>query len=65
MNNFWDNVYKFPRFLISVIIGFILTTLYPIFKLLKSKKSRFILTLSILILGTVIYKVIKLMLGAS
>ena len=65
MNTFWDNISKFPRFLITVIVGFFLTTLQPIFKLLKGRKKRFFLTviLCLFIAGT--YQTLKLMLGIN
>nr|YP_009395458.1 hypothetical protein [Polysiphonia infestans]ARW64438.1 hypothetical protein [Polysiphonia infestans] len=61
MSNFWVNLYKFPRFLIAVFLGFFLTTFQPIFKLLKSKKR--ITTFSIIITLTirVCYKIIAKM----
>jgi len=39
MNNFWNNVYRFPRFFVSVIIGFFLVTFRPIYKKLKQQKN--------------------------
>nr|QCI04499.1 hypothetical protein [Antithamnion hubbsii] len=62
MNNFWNNIYKFPRFLISVFIGFFLITFKPIFKLLKKENNQ----LLFLIFGSVfiytLYTIIKTML---
>ena len=61
MDNFKNNIYKFPRFLISVFLGFFLTTLRPIFKSLKKKY----IIINILIIFTAtytIYIVIKNML---
>nr|YP_009395035.1 hypothetical protein [Polysiphonia stricta]ARW63597.1 hypothetical protein [Polysiphonia stricta] len=63
MTDFWVNLYKFPRFLISVLIGFFLTTFEPVFKLLKKKKSNtLIVTIIIIIIGTC-YKIIRVMTG--
>nr|YP_009392760.1 hypothetical protein [Bostrychia tenella]ARW61322.1 hypothetical protein [Bostrychia tenella] len=63
MSNFWKNLYKFPRFLTGVLIGFFLTTFKPIFKLLKNKKRKIIFTiLTTIIIGTS-YKILKLMTG--
>nr|QCI06808.1 hypothetical protein [Gayliella sp.] len=39
MNNFWNNVYRFPRFFVSVIIGFFLVAFRPIYKKLKQQKN--------------------------
>jgi ABC-type uncharacterized transport system permease subunit len=59
----WDYTNKFIRFFISVVIGFFLTTIYPIFKLLNNKKTKLIIIL-LLILGiSFFYTIIKLMLG--
>lgn len=59
----WDYTNKFIRFFISVVIGFFLTTIYPIFKLLNNKKTQLIIIL-LLILGiSFFYTIIKLMLG--
>ncbi len=58
MSDFWVNLYKFPRFLIGVFVGFFLTTFQPVFKLLKTKNR--VLAFSIFI-GTLIvisYKII-------
>nr|YP_009394625.1 hypothetical protein [Vertebrata thuyoides]ARW63187.1 hypothetical protein [Vertebrata thuyoides] len=63
MSNFWVNLYKFPRFLIGVFLGFFLTTFQPVFKLLKNRKRIIIFTVIILsIIGTV-YKIINKMTG--
>nr|QCI05070.1 hypothetical protein [Callithamnion tetricum] len=65
MNNLLDNIYKFPRFLISIILGFFLTTFQPIFKLLKNKKTNTLILTVILIILTSIYTTIKLMLSIN
>lgn len=63
MSDFWVNLYKFPRFLIGVFVGFFLTTLQPIFKLLKNKNrvSVFIATIGIIIV--IFYKIIVKMIA--
>nr|YP_009393175.1 hypothetical protein [Bostrychia moritziana]ARW61737.1 hypothetical protein [Bostrychia moritziana] len=63
MSNFWNNLYKFPRFLTTVLIGFFLTTLKPIFKLLKKKERKILFVILVLIIIGTIYKTIKLMTG--
>lgn len=62
MNNFWNNIYKFPRFLISVFIGFFLITLKPIFKLLKEEKNQISALIIINITIYSLYIIIKKML---
>nr|CRF40194.1 Hypothetical protein ycf33 [Laurencia snackeyi] len=63
MSSFWENLDKFPRFLISVLIGFFLTTFKTFFKQLKSTKSKIslIITLTIIIVTT--YTIIRKMTG--
>nr|AOM64643.1 hypothetical protein Riqu_164 [Riquetophycus sp.] len=65
MNTFWNNITKFPKFLISVIIGFFLTTLQPIFELLKNKKKRLFLTILACLLILTFYQIFKGMLGLN
>lgn len=63
MSNFWVNLYKFPRFLIGVFIGFFLTTFQPIFKLLKNKKIRITFTIIIATTLVILYKIVVHMVG--
>nr|YP_009397923.1 hypothetical protein [Sonderella linearis]ARW67109.1 hypothetical protein [Sonderella linearis] len=63
MSNFWNNLYKFPRFLTGVIIGFFLTTFNPIFKSLKSKKNKIIFIIVTIIIIATCYTIIKMMIG--
>nr|YP_009395866.1 hypothetical protein [Herposiphonia versicolor]ARW64846.1 hypothetical protein [Herposiphonia versicolor] len=65
MSNFWVNLYKFPRFLTSVFIGFFLTTFQPIFKLLKNKNNIVLFTIITISLISLFYKIIKIMTGLS
>ncbi|MDP5016501.1 DUF751 family protein [Anabaena sp. UHCC 0187] len=34
-DGFWDNVFRYPRYLISIVLGIFLNTLEPLFPLLK------------------------------
>ena len=43
MNDFWNNVSRYPRFFISSLAGLILIILTPFRNLFKIKKLRFIL----------------------
>lgn len=65
MNNFWNNVYRFPRFFISVIIGFFLVTFRPIYHKLKKQKN--IIPLISLLTGVMytIYSILKSMLDIN
>ena len=65
MNNFWNNVYRFPRFFVSVIIGFFLVTFRPIYQKLKKQKN--IIPLISLFAGVLytIYSILKSMLDIN
>ena len=65
MDTFWNNINKFPRFLISVILGFFLTVFYPVFKLLKNKKTGIYIYIILPLLITLFYIVLKLMVGIN
>ena len=34
-DGFWDNVFRYPRYLVSIVLGILLNTLEPLFPLLK------------------------------
>jgi hypothetical protein len=42
MNDFWNNISRYPRFFISSLAGLILVILTPFRNLFKIKKFRFI-----------------------
>nr|WGH12870.1 hypothetical protein Ycf33 [Echinothamnion sp.] len=63
MSNFWVNLYKFPRFLISVLMGFFLTTFQPVFKLLKNKKDKLLFITILTIIVILFYKTIQTITG--
>nr|QVY58251.1 hypothetical protein [Eucheuma denticulatum] len=63
MNNFWNNINKFPKFLIVVFTGFFLTTLQPIFELLTNKKKKIIGIIIIILFISTIYYILSIMLG--
>nr|QVY58046.1 hypothetical protein [Betaphycus gelatinus] len=65
MNNFWNNINKFPRFLIVVFTGFFLTTLKPIFKLLTDKKKKIIGITIITLFVSIIYYILSVMLAIN
>nr|YP_009237834.1 Ycf33 [Gracilariopsis lemaneiformis]YP_009294762.1 hypothetical protein Gch_163 [Gracilariopsis chorda]AJO68403.1 hypothetical protein [Gracilariopsis lemaneiformis]AML79947.1 Ycf33 [Gracilariopsis lemaneiformis]AOM67022.1 hypothetical protein Gch_163 [Gracilariopsis chorda] len=65
MTNFWDNIRRFPSFLLSVITGFFLTTFYPIFELLKVKNKRLIIVTIILIFIMIILNILRYMLSIN
>nr|YP_009394207.1 hypothetical protein [Rhodomela confervoides]ARW62769.1 hypothetical protein [Rhodomela confervoides] len=63
MSDFWRNLYKFPRFLISVLIGFFLTTFQPVFKLLKGKTNRMLFIIIIVSIIETCYRILIKMTG--
>ena len=65
MYNFWENIYKFPRFLIAVFLGFFLTTFRPTFQLLKNKKITIIITTITITSIYGLYILINKMLGLN
>nr|YP_010726330.1 hypothetical protein P8481_pgp067 [Hypnea brasiliensis]WCH55404.1 hypothetical protein [Hypnea brasiliensis]WDY84805.1 hypothetical protein [Hypnea brasiliensis] len=62
MNNLWKNIKKFPLFIIAVFIGFFLTTIQPIFKLLKNKKQKILIPVIIGTIFIITYNTLRLML---
>jgi hypothetical protein len=52
MNDFWNNISRYPRFFISSLVGLILVILTPFRNLFKIKKLRFILP--IFLLGVIV-----------
>jgi len=63
MNNFWENIFRYPRFFVSSFLGLILVLLSPFKSFLKTSKSRFILTGFVLSCFLILYVIIKNMVG--
>jgi hypothetical protein len=63
MNNFWENVLRYPRFFISSLAGLILVLLSPLKNLLKTPKSRVILIVFLFTVFISIYLTVKNMVG--
>jgi len=63
MNDFWNNVSRYPRFFISSLAGLILVILTPFRNLFKIKKFRFILPVFFLLVICVLYIIIANMTG--
>nr|YP_009496526.1 hypothetical protein ycf33 [Actinocyclus subtilis]AWT39239.1 hypothetical protein ycf33 [Actinocyclus subtilis] len=62
MNNFWNNIRRYPSFFISSVAGLIVVILTPFTSLIKTPKSRYILIGFILISLITIFFIIKAML---
>jgi hypothetical protein len=63
MNDFWNNISRYPRFLISTLIGLILVILTPFRNLVKIKKFRILLPIFFLLFLAVLYSIITSMTG--
>ena len=61
MNDFWNNVSRYPRFFISSLAGLILIILAPFRNLFKIKKLRFILLSFIFVSLMLLFIIIKSM----
>jgi hypothetical protein len=58
MNNFWNNVLRYPRFFISSVAGLIIIILTPFKNLFKIRKLRFFLVIFFLLFIAILYGVI-------
>ena len=63
MNDFWNNISRYPRFFISSLVGLILVILAPFKNLLKIKKFRLILPVVFILLIGILYKILTSMTG--
>ena len=62
MNNFWNNIFRYPRFFISSVTGLILIILTPFKNLFKIPKFRIFLILITTTFCLSLYFIIKNML---
>lgn len=60
MTNFWSNVFRYPRFFISIIIGLFSIILSPIIYFLKKSDN---LIIKLLFILTIIIVVITILLN--
>jgi hypothetical protein len=63
MNDFWNNISRYPRFFISSLAGLILVILAPFRNLFKVPKLRIFLILGFSIFVILLYLVIQNMTG--
>ena len=63
MNNFWNNILRYPRFFISSFTGLILIILTPFKNLFKIPKLRIFLILFLLLFFISLYTILKNMVG--
>jgi Protein of unknown function (DUF751) len=63
MNEFWNNIARYPRFFISSLAGLILVILAPLRNLFKIKKFRFIVPVVFISVFAIFYTVLRSMTG--
>jgi len=63
MNDFWNNISRYPRFFISSLAGLILVILAPFKNLLKIKKLRIFVILSFILFIGILYTILINMVG--
>jgi uncharacterized membrane protein len=63
MNDFWNNISRYPRFFISSVVGLIFVILTPIRNLLKVKKFQSIVSIVFVVIFIILYKVLATMTG--
>ena len=63
MNDFWNNVSRYPRFFISSLAGLILVILAPFKNLFKIKKLRLFVILGFILFIAILYIILRNMVG--
>ena len=63
MNDFWNNISRYPRFFISSLAGSILVILTPFKNLFKIKKLRFVGIIGFVLFIVILYTIIANMAG--
>ena len=51
MNNFWENIARYPRFFISAMLGLLLILIAPFQKLLRTTTGKIIFGIAVLGIG--------------
>jgi hypothetical protein len=63
MDDFWNNISRYPRFFISSMAGLILVILAPFKNLFKIKKFRFFVSIGFIVFIALLYAIIINMTG--
>ena len=63
MNDFWNNISRYPRFFISSLAGLILVILAPFKNLFKVQKLRVFVLLFLFLVIVILYTIIINMTG--
>nr|QYB18846.1 hypothetical chloroplast RF33 [Climaconeis sp.] len=65
MNDFWNNISRYPRFFVSSLVGLIFIILKPFKNLFSIKKFRLLLPLLFLLIISILYLTLMIMSGIS
>ena len=65
MYTFWNNILKFPRFFISVLLGFLLTIFNFTIKLFNGPKQSLLITITLCFVSVFLVQILKLMLAIN
>jgi hypothetical protein len=63
MNEFWNNIARYPRFFVSSLAGLILVILAPLRNLFKIKRFRFLVPVIFILLFGIFYIILRNMTG--
>jgi hypothetical protein len=63
MNDFWNNISRYPRFFISSVAGLILVILAPFKNLFKIKKLRIFVIIGLILFIGILYFILFNMAG--
>jgi Protein of unknown function (DUF751) len=63
MNDFWNNISRYPRFFISSLAGLILVILAPFKNLFKIKKLRIFVIIGFILFLAILYTILRNMVG--
>ena len=63
MNNFWNNILRYPRFFISSVTGLILVILTPFKNLFKIPKLRIFLIVFLITFFVGLFLILRSMVG--
>jgi hypothetical protein len=63
MNDFWNNILRYPRFFISSLVGLILVIITPVRNLFKIPRLRLLVLLIIFSVICLFFFIIKKMVG--
>ena len=63
MNDFWNNISRYPRFFISSVVGLILVILAPFKNLFKIRRFSIFVPIVVVLFVGILYTIIRNMTG--